>query len=83
MEQQQWTINFGPGGFTTSGFVDPEEIRRQQIAQLQQLIDDQRCVMCKNTYLVNDQITMCSIKNECVDNEYGKYCENWDPIKIQ
>ena len=71
---QQWTFNFG---------ATPEQVeaqRRARIAQIQRLIDEQRCIVCENTYLINDQITMCSIKNECVDNDYGKYCDNWKPI---
>ena len=59
-----------------------EEQRKTLLAQLRKMIDDKRCVMCENTYLIDDQITMCNINNECVDNEYGKNCENWKPLEI-
>lgn len=76
---QQWNINFGPG------FISPEEIERQhqqQLDSLHQMIDEKKCMMCKNTYLINDQITMCNYSKECVDGNYGEYCEHWDPLEI-
>lgn len=72
--QQQWSFNFGPG------FISPEQMeaqRQQQEAMIRQMIDDKRCEMCENTYLINDQITMCNIKKECVDQMNGRECENW------
>jgi len=72
---QQWSFNFSPGGF-----VSPEQMeqqRLQQEAQLKQMIDDKRCEVCQNTYLINDQITICSFSNECVDGKDGQQCENW------
>ena len=74
---QQWSFSFGPGGF-----VNPAEVEAQRRQQIQRLIDEKRCVVCQNTYLINDQITFCHFKNECVDNDYGKECEHWEPIKI-
>ena len=66
-----------------SGFISPEEIeaqRRQQEERLRQMVNDKKCVVCNNTYLINDQITYCSIKNECVDFMDGMNCDNWHPI---
>lgn len=59
-----------------------EQQRQQQMAALKQMIDDKKCVMCKNTYLINDEITICNFSHECVDNNYGKYCENWKPLEL-
>lgn len=68
-------IGFGPQ------FINPEEMLRQQMAMRQQMVDDKRCEVCKNTYLINDQITMCSIKNTCVDGCNGQECENWEVLE--
>ena len=73
---QQWTFDIG------ETIEQIAKQRKEYEAQIQQMINEQRCIVCENTYLINDQITMCSVKNECVDNDYGKYCENWKPLKI-
>lgn len=73
----QWNINFGPG------FISPEQMeaqRQQQEALEKQMIDEKRCVVCKNTYLINDQITMCTYSNKCVDQENGQQCEHWESL---
>ena len=71
----QFQFNFVPG-------PDPAVIRQQQLAQFKQMIDDKRCVMCQNTYLINDQITMCQFSNECVDDNNGQECKNWNPVEL-
>ena len=67
-------INFG------TGFITPEQIKEQRLqqeAKIRQMISDKKCVVCQNTFLINDQITYCNIKNECVDFSDGKNCDNW------
>ena len=71
-------IHFQNGGGIN--FINPEEILRQQAAMRQQMVDDKRCEVCKNTYLINDQITMCSYSNECVDGQNGQQCEHWEML---
>lgn len=70
-------INFGPG------FVTPEQMaaaQAQREAQIRQMINDKRCELCRNTYLINDQITMCVKSNKCVDGENGQECDNWESL---
>jgi len=46
-------INFGFG----PGFISPEQMeaeRQRRLAMLRQMVDDKKCVICKNTFLVND-----------------------------
>lgn len=74
-------INFGFG----PGFVSPEQMeaeRQRRLATLRQMVDDKRCIMCKNTFLVNDQITFCMFSKKCVDDDNGMSCEHWEPMEI-
>ena len=71
----QFQFNFGPG-------FDPVAMHEQQIAAMKQMIDEKRCIMCQNTYLINDQITICQFSNECVDSMNGQECEHWEPAPI-
>lgn len=73
----EFNFNFGPGGF-----VNPQEIRMQQLQQIKQGIDEKRCVYCQKAYLVNDQIAICSISKECVNNMNGQECKDWNPIDV-
>jgi len=74
--QQGWT-------FTINGVpVTPEEMAARQAEARQKLLDNKPCKICKNTYLINDQITMCSYSKKCVDNENGQQCEHWEPLEI-
>ena len=70
-------INFG------HGFINPEQMaaaQAQREAQIRQMIDEKRCAICKNTYLVNDQITFCSYSKNCVDNSNGQDCQHWESL---
>lgn len=70
-------INFGPG------FINPEQMaaaKAQREAQIRQMIDDKRCEFCRNTYLINDQITMCMKSNKCVDGKNGRECDRWESL---
>lgn len=74
-------INFGFG----PGFITPEEIEAQraaQEAQIRQMIDDKRCEFCANTFLIDDQITICNFSGECVDGQNGTNCEHWEVLNV-
>lgn len=80
MQQQQWNIHFGPG------FIDPQQMAAQQAqreAAIRQMVEDKRCEFCRNTYLVNDQITICMKSNECVDGKNGQSCPDWENLYEQ
>ena len=70
-------INFG------HGFINPEQMaaaQAQREAQIRQMVDDKRCEFCRNTYLINDQITMCMKSNKCVDGKNGQECDSWESL---
>lgn len=70
-------INFG------HGFINSEQMaaaQAQREAQIRQMIEEKRCVICKNTYLVNDQITFCTFSNVCVDENNGQSCPHWESL---
>lgn len=78
------TINFNGINITPEQLAEMQrQQREQQQRQVQQMLDEKRCVLCENTYLLNDQIYICTIKNECVDNENGLDCKDWEPINIK
>jgi len=60
-----------------------EAQRQQKVAMLRQMIDDKRCSVCKNTFIINDQVTFCSINKECVDDKNGMSCEHFEPLNIE
>ena len=62
------------------GFLNPEEIEKQRKDELQRMTDEKLCVVCKNTYLINDQITMCVFSNKCVNDNNGQNCEHWESL---
>ena len=79
-------INFGFG----PGFVTPEmaqEQMRQQQEQFKKMVEEKRCVVCQNTFMVhtaNDQILFCNKTKEPVDDgSWGTYCEEWMAPEIQ
>lgn len=74
---QQWNINIGDPQQMAQQI---EEQRRQQELLIRQLVNEKQCVVCKNTFLVNDQITMCNFTKECVDNKNGQNCEHWENL---
>lgn len=70
---------FGPG------FISPEQMeaqRQQQEAMLRQMVEDKRCEVCGKVYLINDTLSYCPHKKECVDGMRGTDCEDWEPILI-
>lgn len=81
MQQQQWNIHFGPG-------FNPQQMAAQQMAAQQaqreaairQMAEDKRCEICRNTYLIDDQITMCMKSNQCVDGKNGQSCPDWENL---
>lgn len=75
-----WTFTVGPGGFVTPEQM--EEQMRQREETIRRMKDEKMCVLCKNTYLINDKLTMCSYSNKCVDDDNGQQCEHWEPLEI-
>lgn len=71
-------IHFGPNGFVTP--EQAAEIQHQREEQMRRMVDEKRCIICKNTFLVNDQITFCSYSKNCVDNSNGQNCQHWESL---
>lgn len=71
-------IHFGPNGFVTPEQI--AEIQRQREEQMRRMVDEKLCIICKNTYLINDQITMCMKSNKCVDGKNGRECDSWESL---
>ena len=69
--------------FTINGIpVTPEEIMARQAEAQKQIQEQKPCRYCKNTYLINDQITMCNYSKECVDTHNGQQCDHWEFLEM-
>lgn len=72
---QGWTINF------SNGFVSQEELEAQRIAQvnaLSAIVNKKSCRVCKNISIINDDIAICNLSKDCIDDDNGQACENWE-----
>jgi hypothetical protein len=55
---------------------------QQKMAEIKNAIDTKKCIVCKNTYTVNDQVVFCSFSHNCVDSNSGEQCEHWEPLGV-
>ena len=66
--------------FENGQWITPEDMLQRARENYNNLVDTKRCIICRNTYLINDEITMCHLTNECVDNHAAGDCNMWDPL---
>ena len=68
--------------FEFNGFVNPEQMYQQKMAEIKKAVDAKKCIVCKNTYTVNDQVIFCSFDHNCVNDKNGEQCEHWEPLEV-